>query len=128
MTPDQFIDRALAVPFRFGDGDWFGADCWGLVELWYAALKDIMLTDRVGGVAGHGALQNGVEDTIRWARVETPADHDLVLMRAGDLEAGHVGIHWQGHVLHTSERTGCVYQPMTDRTVRSRITGFLTYR
>lgn len=128
MTPVQFIDRALGVPFGFGRGDWFASDCWGLVELWYRELLGVDLDDRAGHGHDHAGLQAGFSAATRWQPVDDPTDHDLVVMRAGGLEAGHIGVHWQGSVLHTSQKTGCVYQGLDDRIVRSRISGFLTFQ
>lgn len=128
MQPNQFIDRALGIPFAFGRGDWQGSDCWGLVELWYRELLGAELEDRQGHGFDHAGLQSGFDAATRWRPISEPSDNDLVVMRAGQFEAGHIGVHYQGFVLHTSERTGCVYQPLTDRLLRPRITGFLTYQ
>lgn len=128
MTPESFIDHALAIPFAFERGDWMGCDCWGLVELWYFHLLGITVNDRAGHGANHAALQAGFDAATRWHKVDAPADHDLVVMRAGKLEAGHIGVHWQGSILHTAERTGSVLQSLNDRALKARITGFLTYR
>lgn len=35
MTPAEFIDRSLSIPWVRGGSDWAGVDCYGLVELWH---------------------------------------------------------------------------------------------
>lgn len=128
MTPEEFIDKALNIPFKLGRGDWHACDCWGLVELYYAEVLEIELCDRSGHGVDHEGFQSGFFAKTRWHEVETPKNHDTVIMSAGGLEYGHIGIHWQGSVLHICDKTNCLFQPLTDRTVRGRITGFLTYQ
>jgi cell wall-associated NlpC family hydrolase len=126
MTPERAIDLLTVVPYIAGRGDWAGADCWGLVELWYRHVVGIELADRGQREPGMGSVDDWANAATGWKRIQAPTDHCLVLIRVGDLEAGHVGIHYAGKVLHTAERHGCVLQSLSDRLIRSRITGFLT--
>ena len=129
MTPNQFIDQALGTPFAFGEGSWTGCDCWGLVELWYRELRGIELSDRGDYGFGHEALQEWFDAGHgRWIEVDEPQDHDLVIMSVGQISAAHVGIFWDGSVLHTSNRIGCTFQPLTNKMIASSATGFLTHQ
>lgn len=125
MTPAEAIDRLLMVPHVPGQGSWSGADCWGIVELWYRHVLGIEVGDRGAIDPGSDGLQVGFDAKSDWQPIEVPADHCLVILRAGRLAAGHVGIFYNGSVLHSSKGHGCVYQPITDRTIRSHLTCYL---
>lgn len=127
MTPDEFITRALSIPYEEGKGDWSSADCWGVVELYYRHVLDIELSDRGVIKPGHAGMQQGFEAATYWVEVTEPKQHCLVIMRAHGYQAGHVGIYIDGHVLHSDERTGCTYEPIKDRFIRSTITCFLAH-
>lgn len=127
MTPSQFVDRALSIPYREGAAEWAGADCWGLVELFYAHVLGVKLIDRANIAPGHAGMNAGFDAATDWPPVSGPVENGLVIMRAAGFKAGHVGLFIAGRVLHTSEKTGCVYQPITDRFLRSRITSFLRH-
>lgn len=127
MTPDAMINSLLSVPYAAGQGTLAGADCWGVVELWYRHVLGIEVTDRSGFPAGNEGLQAGFDARSVWKSIDAPADHCLVILRFRHLQAGHVGIYWQGSVLHSSEGHGCVYQPISHRLIRPRITRFLEH-
>ena len=124
MTPEQCIDRMLTVPYARGRGDWSGMDCWGVVELWYRHVLGVELSDRTNIAPGHDGVQKGFDAALGWRLVAAPVDHCAVVMRAHGFEAGHIGIYYNGSVLHTDEAHGCVYQPITDRVIRTKITAY----
>lgn len=129
MNVFDFIDRALLVPYAEGRGDWAGADCWGIVELYYEHVLNIDLDDRGNIQPGHDGLQAGFDKAEHWPQIEKPEDHCLVIMQAKHLLAGHVGVFHNGYVLHSwNKDIGCVFQPITDRFIRSRITAYLRYQ
>lgn len=125
MSPSQAIDALVHVPYAPGKGDMAGADCFGIVELYYRLVLGIEVTDRADHPAGHGGLQAGFDAAANWVSIQQPEDHCLVIMRAKVLLAGHIGIYHSGHVLHSDESHGCVFEPINGRFIRSRITGFL---
>lgn len=125
MTPFLAIDRLLLVPHTYGAGDWTGADCWGLVELWYRHVLGIELADRAEMPAVNDSVQHWADIHAGWRPIPAPVDHSVVLMSQGRLRAGHVGIFYGGSVLHTTAAHGCVYQPITDRLIRAKSTGYL---
>ena len=128
MTPDKMIDNLLTVPYVPGGGGMAGADCWGIVELWFKHVLNIDLDDRAKNAPGHGGLQAGFDAAKNWLAIKDPEDHCLVVMRAKGFEAGHIGISYNGSVLHSDESHGCVYEPATNRFIRSTITGFLKHK
>jgi cell wall-associated NlpC family hydrolase len=125
MIPSEVIDRLLPVPYAAGQGSWAGADCWGIVELWYRHVLSIDLTDRGDLPAGNPSVQQWAEAGAGWERITEPEDHCLALLRVGSLAAGHVGIVYGGSLLHSAAIHGCVYQPLSDRLIRAKTTGYL---
>lgn len=125
MIPNEAIDRLLLVPHAPGQGAWAAADCWGIVELWYRHVLGIDLVDRSDLPPGNESVQQWRDAGDGWERVAAPVDHAVVVMRAGMLEAGHVGVFYGGHVLHSAAGHGCVYQPISDRFIRAKTTGYL---
>lgn len=124
-TSSAMIDALLHCPYVPGGSEMHGADCWGIVELWYAHVLGIALDDRAGHPPGHEGMQAGFDAAGHWQAIEAAEDHCLVILRVGQLEAGHVGVFYDGHLLHSSEHQGCTYQAISDRWLRSRITRFL---
>lgn len=127
LNTRQFADRALLVPYCDGASDWSGADCWGIVELYYKHVLGIVLVDRSDISSGHEGVNLGFERTRAWSRIETPEKDCLVLMRAGGLKFGHVGVFSDGCVIHSSDKTGCLCQPIADRFIRLKTTAYLRY-
>lgn len=127
MTPEAMIDSLLPVPYAAGQGTLSGADCWGIVELWYRHVLGIDVTDRGALPAGNDGLQAGYDAASVWQPIDEAKDHCLVILRFRHLTAGHVGVFYQGSVLHSSEGHGCVYQPISHRLIRPRITRFLEH-
>jgi len=132
MTPQDLIERLQLVPHVPGRSDWSGADCWGIVCIWYRERFGIELKERSHIDPGVCGMQSGFEARSDWRAVISPNDDDAVVMRAATgrvmLEAGHIGIHWCGLVVHSSEGTGCVAVPLASRQIRHRITGYFRHR
>ena len=128
MTPQAMIDALLDCPYVAGGGEIHGADCWGIVELWYLHVLGITLDDRAQHPPGHDGMQSGFDAASDWRPIDAPVNHCLVIMRAGRLEAGHVGVFFDGNVLHSDESHGCVYQSITDKWIKSKTTGFLKFK
>lgn len=128
MLAGEFAASALAIPYAPGRGDWVGADCWGIVELYYEHVLGISVPDRANHPAGHGGLQAGFDAAEHWAAIVEPVDHCLVIMRAHGFEAGHVGVHFAGSVLHSSDGHGCVCQPIGHRFIRTATTQYLRHQ
>lgn len=132
MRPELLIERLQAVPHRPGRGDWSGADCWGIVCLWYRERFSIELEERATIEPGVLGMQVGFDQRSNWISVETPSDDDVVVMRAVKvrqvLDAGHIGVYWGGFVLHSCEGAGCIAVALNSRQIRHRITGYFRHR
>lgn len=132
MTPQALIERLQLVPHVPGGSDWNGADCWGIVCIWYRERFGIELKERHEIDPGVSGMQAGFDARRDWSPVSAPRDDDVVVMRAAKgrvmLDAGHIGIHWRGLVIHSSEGPGCVAVPLASRQIRHRITGYFRHR
>lgn len=126
----MFIDHIQHVPHVPGEGTWLGADCWGVVELYYRHVLGIELGDRGQIEPGCAGVQEWSEARASgsidcWRELPGPVDHCLVVMRMGEMVAGHVGVFFRDRVLHSARRRGCVYQPLRDRRIACRVTSYL---
>jgi cell wall-associated NlpC family hydrolase len=129
MKINDFIDQALMIPYVMGGSEMSGADCWGIVELYYKHVLDIELDNRGDIEAGHMGIQEGFDQATNWKPIDQPENHCLVALRAGRIKVGHIGVYVDGNVLHSAdEETGCVFQPISDRFIKTRITAFLRYQ
>ena len=128
MTPEQAIDVLMVTPYVAGGEGLHGADCWGVVELWHKHVLDIKLPDRAEHSAGHGGLQAGFDSDHDWMGLKEPVDNCIVIMRSHGFDAGHVGVYYDGHVLHSDEHHGCIYQSFRDKRIRNRVTKLLIHK
>lgn len=128
----QLIERLLATPYLPGGFDWTGADCWGVVEIWYRERFGIVLTDRGRIEPTPLGVMAGYELSSAWMAGAFPRDDDLILMRArwnGEtIQHGHIGVYWGGTVLHSQPDHGCACQPYRARHIESRVTAILRHR
>lgn len=127
MTPHAAVTALLAVPYVPGGGSWSGADCWGVVELWHRHVLGIEIACRLDNPPGHEGLAAGLAASSVWRVASEPVDHCLVVMRARGIMAGHVGVHFDGSVIHSSEGHGCVCEPITSRMIRMMTTQYLLH-
>jgi cell wall-associated NlpC family hydrolase len=98
---------------------WFGRgpdhyDCWGLTrEVLLAYGHDV--PDYLYDASTPSAVADLVEyvklSESPWKLVETPEPGDLVMMGATP-RVHHAGVYTELGVIHTSERTGVLIQPM----------------
>lgn len=125
----ELVSRLQMVPYVEGAGSWAGMDCWGLVEIYYREWLDVELTHREGIAPGTAGLQAGFDAfAAKWEKIPTPENHCLVIMRSQGKIAGHVGVYWNGGVLHIEKLTGCVYQPFDSRVIALRVTSLYRYK
>lgn len=125
MSPENFIDRAQHAPYVEGGGSFAGADCWGIIELYYRHVLGVGLTDRAGYKPGCASVQEWYDATEEWRKVPEPVQHCLVVLRSGSVPAAHVGVYACGRLLHSSRRYGCVAQPYPRRALRVMTTALL---
>lgn len=124
------MDRFVGIPYVPHGRDYAGADCWGILFLYY---RDVLGTPVPAYSAEmdarefkHGAIAPLIAEEREklWQRVDTPQPGDGVLMRAGRHDS-HVGVFLgQGRMLHSEGPHPSVIDRIGDMRWRSRITGF----
>lgn len=129
MIPEQLITQILGTPYAPGGSSFDGLDCFGVVEVWYRKILGIEVVDRASHPPTHGGLQRGFDSATDWQEIDAPEDHCLVLMQAGRLKHGHIGVFYRGNIIHSDRKNNaCVSQPLSDRQIKPFITGFLKYK
>lgn len=134
MTPEQFVERAIGVPFLDHGRNWDGWDCWGLVRTYYDEVLKINLPSHDAGyvTAGDNAQDREViQDMIDSARPmwkpSSPEAGDVLLMRISGRPV-HVGVIVDsGRFLHTEKRIGTVIERMASPMWARRIEGVYRY-
>ena len=131
MKLDDFVNKAVGVPWVDGGRGWLGFDCWGCVRLCYLeclgidlpSYGEISARDLVRVARAMGAAQDD-----GWATVSAPQDFDVVLMRSGRGGGGrtvHVGVMVDAHrMMHAELATGVTVVPITHFSVAGRILGY----
>jgi len=96
MQLDEFIDRALAVPFLEKGRSWSGWDCWGVVYMAYNEVLDIELPQYTGEYSSsirRDELRNLIErrKDAEWSNVDDPIAMDFVLLKMLGRDC-HIGL------------------------------------
>lgn len=120
----------VGVPYQRNGRDGSALDCWGLVRAIYARELGIALPEY--GDADAGSLISaarkvaGVAGSHPWRAVDVPQDFDVVLMRHSmhGRHPGHVGIWWQGRILHSVDGTNSALVRADHHSVSWRILGY----
>lgn len=131
MSPTDFIDRALSVPFRDHGSGWDGWSCWGLCCAWYREVLGIELPAHDVGyeTAGETRADRAAIDAmfeagrVAWQPVTRAAMGDLLLLRCHGRPI-HVGVAVDGaRFLHAEKKIGTVVERMASAEWSRRIEG-----
>ncbi len=105
MLFDEFISRAIEIPFSEKGRGWDGVDCWGLIVLAFKQVQMISLPDHNDNYISTRQLNdlNTLIDTNKssWSQVVVPKPMDCVLLRIRGMPI-HIGlmIDSNGNFLH----------------------------
>lgn len=124
------VERLVGIPYVVDGRDWSGADCWGVIYLYFRAVHGIEVEryDAAGAATDQDrrALSALIHREIAapWHPVEEPRAGDVVLLRHGR-EIAHVGIWFDGgRVLHSPGPGPSVIERASSPHMRRRIVGF----
>ena len=113
MTPVEFVDRAVGLPWARWRADWQAMDCYGLVVLWH---REVLGVD-IGDVP-QTDIADGFAEARGWAEVPGPAAGATCFMSWRGAAPTHCGVLLPGQrVLHAEGRPG---QPGNVRITRLR--------
>lgn len=128
---EEFIERAVEVPYRPLGRDWNGWDCWGLVCVTYNELLGIKLPSYDAYTGADDRFEQNRLITCgmgngQWEQVEKPDLLDLAAIKISGCMS-HVGI-WVGTrwMLHTLE-SGTRCERTDSVSWNRRITFFARY-
>ena len=125
------LDRLVGIPYAEHGRDYSGADCWGIVWLYYRDVRGIVLPDYLDEMSTVDFRRDQIGKVVTrgreedWQQVADPRAGNVVLMRVGRQES-HVGIYLDGgRVLH-SEEPGDVskIERVDAARLRNRVVGF----
>lgn len=98
MRPDEFIERAIGVPWARWRSDWKAMDCFGLIVLWHREVRGIDLGD-----VPQTDIVSGFNDADGWTECEIAIPHSTAFMSFLDGAPRHCGIVLTGGKLLHSE-------------------------
>lgn len=128
--------KYLGIPYLRGGRSFEGADCWGLIELYYKDVLETTIPDHRRVNEGSSAKEllrasKTAIDSGIWKPIDRkPRVHDVVLMyNLNHINfIGHAGvIVAPGKMLHTEEHTGTVIMPIKHPAIHFRIAGVYQY-
>ncbi|HLS19388.1 MAG TPA: NlpC/P60 family protein [Paracoccaceae bacterium] len=135
MTADEFVARALAVPFKGRGRGWGGWDCYGLVRAFAREVQGIELPAFDVGYETAGdtledreAIQAMVESSRpAWHRVERPQAGDVLVLSITGLPI-HMGVMVDHRrFLHAEKKLGTVVERLSSPIWAKRIEGAYRY-
>lgn len=108
MELDEFTTRIMECPWVEGQASFSGADCWGVVVLYYRHVHGIELENdhheaRIGRIEAGIAEQLATGD---WVEALSPDEDGVVFMTYVSDSPRHCGVISNGRVLHSSGGRG----------------------
>ena len=104
MTPFQFVNKAIGVPFTEFGREYNGWDCWGLVLKGYQDVFNISLQDfDYKSVEDYKSLvQNfATRKNILWKSVEPDTFKIACIFR--NHKVVHAGLYYENKILHVEK-------------------------
>ena len=104
MTTEDFTVKIMECPWVEGQASFSGADCWGVVVLYYRHVHGIELeNDHHEAHIGH--IETGIAEQLAtgdWVETFSPDEDGVVFMAYVDDSPRHCGVISNGRVLHSS--------------------------
>ena len=125
------MEKFIGIPYIPHGRDYDGADCWGIVYLFYRDVLGIEIPTYTETLAKKGlrprAVNSLVEEVkeLNWRPVQEKKTGDVVLMRTGKNEH-HVGVFVEPHFILHSEDLGSYsfLSKINDPRITKRIVGY----
>lgn len=129
-----WTDDYSEIPFLCDGRTRTGLDCGGLVMLVYRERLGVELPEYKGALVdmSMGGLRKAHEiikaELSRWVKVDRPQEFDVVSVRAGGLDGGHVGIVCgRSEMLHIMHGINSTVTSFKGAAWARRVTGFYRY-
>jgi cell wall-associated NlpC family hydrolase len=124
------MERLVGIPYVQHGRSYDGADCWGIVFLYYRDILGRSIPSYVAEMEAREFRPRGIGPLISeerdraWSEVSAPIAGDVVLMRTG-IHHNHVGIYLAGRTTLHSEGPGLSAIERLDALhLRNRVSGF----
>lgn len=106
MEKNEFIRRAVGLPWIDRACSWKAMDCWGAVVMYFRYVYDEELPCVEGYACGSDSIVDGFNAQIadgKWLEVDNPAGDCIVFMSFKNGYPAHVGVVIDGkRVLHSA--------------------------
>ena len=126
--------RLIGIPYIEHGRDYSGADCWGIVFLFYRDVLRHPIPSYVAEMQARAFHRSDIgaliedERAEHWIQVSEPKHGDVALMRTGR-EESHVGIYLdRARILHSEGEPGSCIVRADDMRIRSRLVGYFRRR
>lgn len=121
----------VGIKYKAFGRDFSGADCWGLVCLYYEKELGIILPEYLGSDPANlkESSKKAAKEKLLWNNIEKGFEKkgDVVLLKIGNL-ACHVGIVVRkGTMLHIEKGVDSIHEEYNSPYWRRRIEGFFRY-
>ena len=127
------MERFIGIPYQPHGRDYDGADCWGILYLYYRDVLGRPIPSYSAEMRELEFHRHEISQLIvsekadHWTEVDTPESGDCVLMRVGRDES-HVGVFLGGgRMLHSEGPHPSQIERMGDMRWRNRIVGYFRY-
>lgn len=106
MTSEEFIRRAVGLPWVDRACSWSAMDCWGVVMMYFRYVYDEELPFVEGYSSGDKTIASGFSEQVasgKWEKVDSAAGDCIVFTAYKDGVPCHVGVVVNGaYVLHSA--------------------------
>ncbi|KNC11595.1 hypothetical protein AC790_13585 [Pantoea sp. RIT-PI-b] len=107
MRKDEFLQRAEGMPWRNRACSFDGADCWGLIVLYYRHVLGTELHDVPGYEAESDFATCFFNEIVYWRKGDSFSESDMFVAYYGT-QPVHVGLVIDGRALHSRGENGHV--------------------
>jgi cell wall-associated NlpC family hydrolase len=124
------LEKFVGVPYVPNGRDYGGADCWGILFLYYRDVLGSPIPSYSAEMEAREFRRNAIAPLMAaerekiWRQVEQPQTGDGILIRAGGHES-HVGVYiGNGRMLHSEGPGPSTIERIGDMRWKNRISGF----
>ena len=117
MILDEFVNRALNVPFEEKGRSYDGWDCWGLIYVAYRDVYEIELPTHTGGYNStrrreelRDLIMQKKDESWKLSDPHQPGDVAIVRMMGRDCHVGLMLSNWD--MLHVQEDVSVCIEPI----------------
>lgn len=129
MTFDEYLEKALVVPFKVGGRDYTGWDCWGLVYCFFRDVRNDPIksyADEYDKSLEYGEIADLiVREKPEWRSVEgRPEFGDVGLYRVGRHNSHVALVLPRARMLHCEGRFGTFSERLDNLMWNARNVGY----